>query len=60
MNNIEALEECTEPLPANMHVYSARFGGHAVASCLDCQYLTVYWECACELEHDCKNYREEL
>lgn len=44
---------CSEPLPANIEIYSAHFGGHAVARCLECDYKSVSWECSHELEHDC-------
>ena len=30
--------------------------GTAIASCSKCSYRCAYWECACELEHDCGEY----
>ena len=46
-------EQCTEPLPANVEIYRAHFGGHAVAKCNDFDFTSVYWECACDLDHEC-------
>lgn len=46
-------EQCTQPTPDNIEIYSTHFGGNAVARCKYCQYTNVYWECACELEHPC-------
>lgn len=46
-------EQCSEPLPANIEIYRATFGGHAVAKCKDCNFTSVYWDCVCELNHEC-------
>ncbi len=47
-------ETCQEPLPSNIEIYSARFGGHAVAKCQDCDFTAVFWDCACDFAHDCE------
>jgi hypothetical protein len=50
-------DTCTEPLPKNLEIYSAHFGGHAVAQCKFCNYTNVSWECGCDFEHDCEQYK---
>ena len=47
---------CTEPLPEGVRVYRTRMAGNLVASCDRCAYVCAYWECACELAHDCGEY----
>lgn len=49
-------EQCTEPTPDNIEIYSAHFGGHAVARCLNCTYLSVGWDCACDFIHECNTH----
>lgn len=45
---------CESPaLPKGVNTYHSLFGGY-VASCDNCDYVCVYWECACELAHECK------
>lgn len=46
--------ECDEIAPSYITFYNARFGGHAVAKCENCSFTSVYWECACDLEHECE------
>jgi len=51
---IELVEDtCMEPLPDGVRVYLGRFTGSPVAVCDHCDYMRGYWECACELVHDC-------
>jgi hypothetical protein len=54
MGNTLEIEEwvcCENPeLPDGISVSF----GFAVASCSKCSYRCAYWECACELEHDCE------
>ena len=45
---------CTEPLPDGMRVYRTRLAGNLVAECERCDKVFAYWECACELAHDCE------
>jgi hypothetical protein len=33
-----------------------RLSGNWVAKCTDCNFVSVYWEEAEELEHDCKEH----
>ena len=50
---IEEWECCENPkLPDGISV-SFGFG---MASCDKCSYRCGYWDCACELEHDCKEF----
>jgi hypothetical protein len=28
-----------------------------MATCKKCNYKSVYWECNCDLRHDCKDWR---
>jgi hypothetical protein len=58
-NPAEALCEicdCSELVPATVEIYSARFGGHAVAACSECSFKSVYWDCNHDLIHNCDNY----
>jgi hypothetical protein len=40
-------------MPEGMKAGHGLFGGY-VATCANCNYVCGYWECACELNHDCK------
>jgi len=46
-------QEC-EP-PATIEFYSAHLTGEGRARCTACNFVSAYWECGCELEHDCTN-----
>jgi hypothetical protein len=48
-------DECTELAPESITFYSARFSGTGVAECKNCNFKSVYWECACDLFHDCND-----
>lgn len=52
-------DECQEPAPKTISFYNARFTGGAVAQCSNCRFTSVFWECNCELEHDCDEYKGE-
>lgn len=59
-NQLEATQyeedECQEPMPETISVREATFTGGAVAECSDCLYRCVYWECPCDLIHDCEDF----
>lgn len=58
IREIEVEEDiCDNPMPKNMSAYYAHLSGAYVASCDNCKYVSAYWECACELMHDCEEYR---
>ena len=42
-----------EPVPAGVVFYEARFSGGFCARCETCGHVWAYWDCACELVHDC-------
>ena len=48
---------CMELVPAKIRIYSAHITGGTVAECKRCSFLSVYFECACDLEHDCGEYK---
>lgn len=48
------LEECTEPAPETIEFYRTTFTGEGRARCTECEFVSAYWECACELYHDCE------
>lgn len=55
MSNALELEEdfcCDAVLPPKVNVSR----GFAVASCDGCSFRCAYWECACELDHDCREF----
>lgn len=45
---------CDSGIPNGMTVYRSRFGGNVVAECETCPTIWGYWECACELAHECQ------
>ena len=57
MKGLEMITEtycCENPqMPKGMSAGYGLFGGY-VATCENCKYVCGYWECACELNHDCK------
>ena len=58
MANLLEIEEdvcCEAILPDGISVSF----GTAIASCERCSYRCAYWECACELRHDCAEEDEE-
>jgi hypothetical protein len=47
--------ECCDTLPPKKMTFGySQFGGMYLAKCGKCSYTCAYWECACELSHDCK------
>lgn len=44
-------EDCT--VPAGVMVTSARWTGAPLAVCAWCDWRCGYWDCACDLAHDC-------
>lgn len=47
-------DTCTEPVPDGVRIYRSRMAGNLVATCDKCGHLWGYWECACDLTHDCE------
>lgn len=42
-------------LPAGIRISNARFTGNPIAECDLCgDFRCAYWECPCELVHDCQ------
>ena len=41
--------------PDSISTGHTQFSGAYVATCNLCDYVCAYWDCACELEHDCVN-----
>lgn len=39
--------------PVSMSFGRSHLGGNPVAECSRCAFVSVYWECGCELAHDC-------
>lgn len=40
---------CDEALPEGIWITR----GFGTANCRYCNFRSAYWECACDLEHDC-------
>jgi hypothetical protein len=40
-------------LPNGMSYGVSRLGGGLVATCANCSFVCAYWDCVCELVHDC-------
>lgn len=45
---------CENPMPKYMKTQHSNLSGDYVAICEKCDYVCAYWECACELMHECK------
>jgi hypothetical protein len=54
MFNVTDDEECCQ-LPELPKGVTVSFG-FGMASCENCSYRCAYWECACELAHDCEEF----
>lgn len=54
-NEVENTHECDTETPKTISVSR----GFAVATCSDCNFKVHYWECACELVHDCSEDGED-
>jgi hypothetical protein len=48
--------ECCEPAPESVEITRAHFTGTAVASCQNCRFKSVYFECGHDLQHNCEEY----
>jgi hypothetical protein len=55
---LELEEQCYEPLQPNFTFYRSRFAQTSIASCDLCGYKAHYWECQCELNHECNTNLE--
>jgi hypothetical protein len=49
---VSGLYCCNAVIPAKMNVSF----GFAMATCDGCSIRVGYWDCACELDHDCREY----
>jgi hypothetical protein len=45
---------CNRGVPIYMTVYRSHMAGNLAAKCERCTTIWGYWECACELAHDCE------
>lgn len=52
-NGCEFGSGCEMPLPSGVTVGFSHFAGTFRAVCDRCSFMSVYWECACDLRHDC-------
>jgi hypothetical protein len=50
-------DECAEPAPEWISFYNARFTGTPVAACTNCRFITSFFECGHDLQHDCNEYQ---
>lgn len=50
---------CSEALPDGVSVGFSQFSGTYRAVCERCSFVSAYWECPCELRHDCAEEDEE-
>lgn len=48
---------CDAPAPETIEFYRSHFGGEGRAKCTECNFVSIYWECGHELEHDCDQYQ---
>ena len=50
-------ECCDATIPKTVSLGHGLFGTFR-AICSKCRYVNAYFECACELEHDCREWKE--
>ena len=52
--------ECGEELQDTIETYNAWLGGNFTARCTTagCNFKSSYWECGCELNHNCRDHME--
>ena len=52
--------ECCVELQDTIETYHARICGSYVARCTTagCEFASAYWECGCELNHNCRDYMD--
>jgi hypothetical protein len=43
--------------PKSIQTSHSRITGAFIAYCKNCYFKCAYWECGCELEHNCKEYK---
>ena len=48
-------EEC--PTPKKIYFGHARLTGEYRAYCRKCNYVSAYFECGCDLTHNCKDWQ---
>lgn len=46
---------CDSEMPKSVTTGFGTYGTYR-ATCDNCSFVCAYWECACELEHDCEEY----
>jgi|688.fasta_scaffold1860513_2 DNA-directed RNA polymerase subunit RPC12/RpoP len=52
--------DCGEPIPDGVEFYNTRITGEPRARCSHCDWVSAYWDCPCDLVHECQtNKREE-
>lgn len=49
-------EQC--PTPKGIEFYQSRMTGEPRARCNKCEFVSAYWECGCDLLHDCKEWKK--
>ena len=48
---------CTMSTPDTIRFYNTTFTSELRATCTECEFVSMYWECNCELEHNCDDHR---
>jgi hypothetical protein len=49
-------EEC-ETVIKKITLTNGYLSGQLMATCKKCDYKSAYWECNCDLRHNCKEWR---
>lgn len=50
---VDEWDHVCDPVPAGVSVGRSRLAGTLLAECAVCGWRCAYWECACDLAHDC-------
>lgn len=56
MSTLTDWECCEATTPKKIRFGYSQFGGSFNAYCDKCSFVCAYWDCACELRHDCKEF----
>lgn len=51
---VQDTHTCDTELPKSVYFSNTRITGASIAECSACGFKSAYWECACDLIHDCE------
>lgn len=51
---VQDTHTCDTELPKSVYFSNTRITGASIAECSACGFKSAYWECACDLVHECQ------